>query len=218
MSRPSDLALNKGRAVAALSAPTRRLHRLVLTMFVATGQAPPRARTDAMARENGIDPRPAWAELVEGDVIALDEDGEIRAAYPFSPTPTRHVVTWEGGPTTFAMCAVDALGMSAMLDRPVTITSTEPGTDTPVTVEVHRDRARWIPDTTVVLAGAVDGTCSPSVDRTCGHIDFFTSAHTAQAWASSHPGISAVVLDQVEALACGIREFGSLLHGPAAEG
>lgn len=144
MSRPSDLALNKGSAVAALSVPARSLHRLVLTMFVETGQAPPRARTDAMAQEHGIDPRPAWSELVEADVIALDEHGEIRAAYPFSPTPTRHGVTWEGGPTTFAMCAVDALGVSAMLDRPVTITSTEPGTDTPVTVGVSRPSPRSV--------------------------------------------------------------------------
>lgn len=215
MNQP-DLALNKGSAVAGLSAPARSLHRSVLTVFVETGQAPPRARTDAVAREHGIDPRPAWAELVAGDVLALDQHGEIRAAYPFSPTPTRHTVRWKGGPTTFAMCAVDALGVSAMLDRPVTITSTEPGTDTPVTVEVDRDRARWTPDTGVVLAGATDGACCPSVDRTCGHIDFFTSAHTAHAWAAAHPDISAVVLDQTEALACGISEFGTFLREPAA--
>ena len=65
------------------------------------------------------------AELAGRDVIAFDADGEIRAAYPFSPTPTPIQVSWEGGPAAYAMCAIDALGISAMLGRPVTITAAE---------------------------------------------------------------------------------------------
>jgi hypothetical protein len=33
------------------------------------------------------------------------------------------------------MCAIDALGMSAMLSHPVTITAAEPGTGRTITVE-----------------------------------------------------------------------------------
>jgi len=36
--------------------------------------------------------------------------GEIRAAYPFSPVPTPIQVRWAGGPVTYAMCVIDALG------------------------------------------------------------------------------------------------------------
>lgn len=145
-------------------------------------------------------------------MLALDEQGEIRAAYPFSPNPTSHVLKWAGGPTAYAMCAIDALGMSAMLDRPVTITSTEPRTGATITVDVDRDRAQWTPDTAVVLAGATDDACCPSVDRTCGHINFFTSARAAQAWQAAHPHITCVILDQAEALACGVAEFGALMR------
>lgn len=37
-------------------------------------------------------------------------------------------MSWAGGPTAYAMCAIDTLGMSAMLGRPVTITAAEPDT------------------------------------------------------------------------------------------
>jgi hypothetical protein len=57
------------------------------------------------------------AELAASDVIAFDDGGRIRAAYPFSPVPTLIRVRWPGGPTVHAMCAIDALGLSAMLDR-----------------------------------------------------------------------------------------------------
>jgi alkylmercury lyase-like protein len=46
------------------------------------------------------------------------------------------------------MCAIDALGMSAMLGRPVTITST----DRIITVHVNHDTAHWIHDTAIVFA------------------------------------------------------------------
>ena len=44
--------------------------------------------------------------------------------YPFSAATTAHTVAIEGGPTVFAMCAVDALGIADMLGTDVTITST----------------------------------------------------------------------------------------------
>lgn len=75
------------------------------------------------------------------------------------------------------MCAIDALGMSAMLGIPVTITSTEPST---VTVQVDHYTARWSPDAVVVFAGTIGGACCPSVDRTCGHINFFTTPEAAR--------------------------------------
>lgn len=207
-----DLELDKGAAAAALTAPARRLHQLVLTAFAATGRAPGRADVQRMARERGVDPDPALAELVTRDLLAVDERGEIRAAYPFSPTPTRHRASWAGGPTVYAMCAVDALGMSAMLDRPVTITSADPGSGATITVEVDHDHARWHPHTAVVFAGAAGAACCPSADRTCGHINFFTSAEAAHTWAAERSGVTGSVLDQHHALACGIAEFAGLLQ------
>ncbi|MGH3864386.1 alkylmercury lyase family protein [Actinokineospora sp.] len=213
---PTNLNLNKACAAVALSPAARAVHRWVLRVFAETGRAPSRADLERKAREHtatsGVDHGAVVAELVDRDVLAVDERGEIRAAYPFSPAPTRHRVTWESGTTVDAMCAVDALGMSAMLGVPVTITSTEPGNDHTVTVHVDRDTARWEPNTAVVFAGQAGDACCPSVDSTCGHINFFTTPDAAHDWAARNPGITGVVLDQDQALAGGIAEFGALLQ------
>jgi hypothetical protein len=128
MTEPPNLDLNKCRAATALTPPAQRMHRAVLTAFAETGQAPLRADLERMARDRGIDAGRALTELIERDLVALDERGEIRAAYPFSPVPTRHRVTWDRGPIVYAMCAVGALGMSAMLGHPVTMKARNGGT------------------------------------------------------------------------------------------
>lgn len=209
----SDPDLDKADATAALTVPARQLHRWVLTAFAQTGNAPRRTEIETAAHEAGIDPGTALAELAARDVLAVDQHGEVSAAYPFSPAPTRHRVTWAGG-SAYAMCAVDALGMSAMLGVPVTITSTEPDTDRTITVRVDRDTARWQPDTAVVFVGHTEGDadCCPSVDRTCSHINFFTTPDAAREWATDNPHVTGTVHDQNQALAHGIAEFGELLR------
>ncbi|WP_219418051.1 alkylmercury lyase family protein [Pseudonocardia nigra] len=207
-----DLELNKCAAAAALTPPARQLHRWALTAFAETGHAPSRADLERMARDHGIDPDLVLAELTGRDVLAVDEQGKIRAAYPFSPVPTRHRVTWDGSAGVYAMCAIDALGISAMLGLPVTITSTEPGTNHSVTVQVDHHKAGWEPETAVVFAGSTADTCCPSVDRTCSHINFFTTPKAAHDWAASNPAITGVFLDQDQALTNAIVEFGALMQ------
>jgi hypothetical protein len=215
MSERPNPQLNKAWAALALSSAGRTVHRWVLTVFAETGHAPSRADLDRVARDYGVDPGSVLAELTGRDVLALDERGGIRAAYPFSPVPTRHRVTWVGGAGVHAMCAVDALGISAMLGVPITITSSEPGTDRTVTVQVDHDNARWEHATAVVFSGHTrtnNAACCPSVDRTCGHINFFTTPKAAQNWTGEHPDVTGVVLDQDQALASGVTEFGALLQ------
>src|SRR6266516_1292063 len=116
-------------------------------------------------------------------LAAFAQTGEIRAAYPFSPSPTPIRVSGEGGPVTYAMCAIDALGISAMLGRPVTITAAEPGTGRVITVHADGDHARWDPQGAVVFAGTTGDNCCHAADRTCGYINFFTTARAARTWA-----------------------------------
>jgi len=211
MTEIPDLQLNKHQAATALTPPSRQLHRRILTAFADTGHAPSRNVIEQMALDHGVDPGPALSELTDADVLAVDDHGEIRAAYPFSPTPTRHRVTWDGSAGVYAMCAIDALGMSTMLGHPVIITSTEPGTDRPVTVHVDHGAALWIPDSTVVFAGASGDACCPSINRTCHHINFFTSHAASRDWVARNPTVTGIVLDQTQALASGVAEFGALL-------
>lgn len=186
------------------------------TAFADTGHPPATTRLARLARDQGADPERVLAELAARDVVVFDDRGEIRAAYPFSPVLTAIRVVWDGGPAVFAMCAIDALGVSAMLDRPIIITAAEPDTGAAITVQVDHDTARWTPESAVVLAGSRSDACCPSVDRTCGNINFFTSEQAAHAWAARRPEVSGAVLDQAHALACGVTEFSTLLHDSAA--
>jgi hypothetical protein len=211
MTESAGSDLNKCCAAAALTRPARRVHLAVLTAFTVAGQPPPRDELERIARAHGGDPDAALAELAAADVIAFGADGEIRAAYPFSPVPTPIQVRWAGGPLVYAMCAIDALGMSAMLGRPVTITAAEPGTSRIITVHADGSRARWEPRAGVVFAGAAGEPGCPSADGSCGYINFFTSARAARAWARHHPEVTGTVMSRQGALNCGIAEFGTLL-------
>src|SRR5882757_6302815 len=167
---------SKRTAAAHLSPPARHVHRAILTEFARNGQAPTQAD---LADAHGIDLAGTLAELTAADLIVIDDEGDLRGAYPFSATPTPHRVTIADGPTVHAMCAIDALGISAMLGRQVTITSDEPGTGHIVIVHVDGDQADWTPSTTVVVAATTDDCCVPSAQRTCPHINFFTTPTAA---------------------------------------
>ena len=151
--QPAALGLNKGCPDGALTPPARKVHLAVMAAFAGTGRAPARGELERIARAHGGRSRRGAGQLAARDVIAFGADGEIRAAYPFSPVPTPIQVRWAGGPLTYAMCAIDVLGISAMLGPPVTIIAAEPGTGRIITVHANRGQARW--DTTA-------RSCSPA--------------------------------------------------------
>ena len=153
------------------------------------------------------------AELADGDFMCLDDAGQITAAYPFSALPTRHRVRISGEAAVFAMCAIDALGISAMTGRPVVIESADPGSGERVTVNVDSESSSWDPVTAVVYVGRTAGQCAgPSASVCCGHVNFFATGAAATAWAASHPEITGGILDQARALHVGIGIFGPLLR------
>ncbi len=195
-----------------LSGAARQVHRAVLAAFARTGQPPARSELERLARSHGASPDAVVAELAGADVIAFGAGGGIRAAYPFSPVRTSIRVSWAGGPLTYAMCAIDALGMSAMLGRPVTITAAEPGTGRVITVHADGDRARWDPQTTVVFAGSAGDARGPSADCACSYINFFATARAARAWARRHREVTGRLLTQDAALRSGVAQFGTLLQ------
>ena len=195
-----------------LSVPALQVHQAVLATFVRSGQPPARCELERLARERGADPGAVLTELAESDVLAFTADGRIRAAYPFSAVTTPIQVSWAGGPDAYAMCAIDALGMSAMLGRPVTITAAEPGTGCVITVRADGDQARWDPRTAVVFAGSVGDADRPSADRTCSFINFFATARSARAWARRNPEVAGRLLTQEDALRSGVAQFGTLLQ------
>jgi hypothetical protein len=189
--------------LAGVSAAARGLHRAILRGFAATG-APP----DVAGQDMDV----LLRELHDRDVVRLDEHGAVRAAYPFSARPTAHTVAVAGGPTVYAMCAIDALGIAAMLGRDIVVRSTDRQNGRPVTVTIHDGHAQWEPVTAVVYNGAYGGDCcTPAVDRRCTVMNFFTDRASAHGWLATHPDVSGEVLDQDQALRLGTDIFGRLL-------
>jgi Alkylmercury lyase len=211
---PSDhpVALAKATSAARLSRPARLVHQAIIRTFARTGQAPARADLDQAAVAAGVELAAALAELTRADLVVTDPSGHLLAAYPFSATPTPHRLTLADGTSAHAMCAIDALGVSAMLGQPVAVASAEPDTGQPVSVRVNGDHATWQPPTAVVLAAATADCCAPSAERTCGYINFFTTDAAARAWAGDHLELSWTLLDQAQALASAAAEFGPLLR------
>lgn len=64
--------------------------------------------------------REGLAALDQADLLHLDAD-RVRLIYPFSADPTPFVVELAGGGRRHACCAIDALGIAALLGAPIVI-------------------------------------------------------------------------------------------------
>jgi hypothetical protein len=109
----SFLAAGGAAKRAGLAAGPRALYQAVLRSFAETGRPPGPGELEDTARRHGLAIGQALAGLAAADVLGLDGQGRIRMAYPFSASPTPHVVAIAGGPRVHAMCAIDALGSGA---------------------------------------------------------------------------------------------------------
>jgi hypothetical protein len=199
---PAAAALGTWRRSCAdsLGPVERAVHQAVLITFAAVGRPPAAAELAALAIDGrGIDE--VLAELHRLDVIRLGDDGGIAVAYPFSATPTRHRVHvgGPGGLVVFAMCAVDALGISAMLGgRDTLIESVAAATGAPITITTRDGRTSWQPASAVVFLSTMAGS-GPSADCCCQDLNFFTDHTSARAWTASHPQVPGHILDQADA-------------------
>ena len=96
---------------AALSAAARSALSEILDRFIAEA-----ATIDITTLRH----RAAVAELDERDLVYVS-DGHVVLAYPWSGTPTPFLTVLPGGRERWACCAIDALGVPAMLGQPVTV-------------------------------------------------------------------------------------------------
>jgi len=204
-----------GRAGRGRRAPAagglRAVHQAVLRHFTATGSAPEPEALEPAAARYGRTAAEVLAELDREDFLTIGADGKIRAAYPFSVTQTPHRVRITGGTEVWSMCAIDALGIPAMLGQDVVITSRDPVTGEPVTVTAGPDRTTvWQPGGTVVYTGS--RSCSgPAATVCCDALNFFTSTASARTWAREHPDVTGNVAGQSRAEEIVRQIFGALL-------
>jgi hypothetical protein len=188
----------------------RAVQQAILRAFATTGHPPAPGDLDAVTAGSGRSPAEVMSALHDVDAIRLAPDGQITVAYPFSATPTRHRIQLGDRVDVYAMCAIDALGMSVMLGEDTLIESVDVATGQPVTVTTIGSQTSWEPAGAVVFIGA-DAGGGPSADCCCDYLNFFTDRAAAQAWTRGHPRVPGQILDQTEAEDLGVRLFGHLL-------
>ncbi|MFC1417734.1 organomercurial lyase [Streptacidiphilus cavernicola] len=204
----------RGR-LAPVERGLRAVQQAVLGHFATTGQAPDAAVLAPAAAPSGRPVAEVLAELADQDFLTLDDQGQIRAAYPFSAVPTAHQATIAGGAVVWSMCAIDALGIPAMVGADAVISSADPVTGEAVTVSSTDGRMVWEPAGAVVFVGR--RCCEGAAAAVCCDVlNFFTSPASARQWADSHPDVVGDVVDQDQAVALGVGIFGGLLETTTA--
>jgi alkylmercury lyase len=202
---------------AVLPDPLRVFHQRLLGAFLTRTGSPDARVVDDLAAELRLDSQAALAALAAADLVhTARATGTIVVAYPFSGRPTPYRVELAGGPTVFAMCAVDALGIPQMLRRDGRISSVDPTSGQPITVEVHAGAWRFQPATTVLLSGRTgDGdACDTAADWCCPYINLHTDPEAADTYRRAHPDMTATLLGQAEAVQAAGQAFGGLLDPP----
>jgi hypothetical protein len=208
---PFDAAGRAGRGrLAPVAGGLRAVQQAVLRHFATTGDAPESADLESEAAPHGRTAVDVLADLAAEDFLSLDDQGRIRAAYPFSAAPTAHRVRLADGVEVWSMCAVDALGIPDMLGTDAVITSADPVTGEIITVTSTCGRMTWLPSTSVIYIGQRSCT-GPAAEVACGALNFFTSRRNARSWAKQHLDYTGKAVDQTHAEALGRAVFGPLL-------
>jgi len=99
-----------------------RIHGIVLSGYVMSGRAPATVEVAAAAGLALDEAGSVLRRLAGRDLLILDTAGRISSSYPFTDGPTEHQVE-AGNLSVGALCAIDALGIGAMLERDVAVRS-----------------------------------------------------------------------------------------------
>jgi hypothetical protein len=193
-----------------LSSTERALYRWVLERFALA--VPPTAEQLAeQARTLALETSATLAALAREDLVHTDDEGAVTVAYPFSARARGHEVVVEGR-VVQAMCAIDALGIAAMLHKSIEVRSRDPISGNEIRVRTNPESVTgWEPETAVVLAGS--SACErPSYRGCCDILNFFESNENAQRSLHENPNVEGMPISIHQAAAAGRAIFGSLFE------
>jgi hypothetical protein len=198
------MSLGTTRVVKQMAGPCLPVYRAIIDGIVSSGAPPPDDVLSDLTRLPSGRVAAVLAALAEQDWLTLHADGTLASIYPFSLTPTGIVVSI-GGVERHAMCAIDALGMAAMLNRPVLVLAGCAECDAPISIATTRDvLENHAPPATVVTARYAIG---PASRTRCGVMRFACSAGHGRRWLDAHGLPDDVVLQVEEAYLLARRQF-----------
>jgi hypothetical protein len=190
-----------------LNDQTRRLHRALIDAVLETGSVP---GLSALADQLDTPPeaiQEGLRDLAAADYLALDTGGQVTCLYPLSVSPTPHAVVIDGV-RRFAMCAIDALGIPAMLDQELDIEGSCAVCDAPIALRVLPGTVvTVVPATTMVVARRDEA--EPAFAACCPFTVFVCSQEHAEQFVRRITG--AHTLPLTEALTHAEEIFGGLL-------
>ncbi len=186
------------------------LHQRTLLALGHTGKPPTRDQLETWASELHIDLDASLPHLIEAELVFLDPAGqEITGGVPFAPGPTEHQVRIVGGPSVSANCAIDALGIAAVLGRDVDVESLDPFTGQEVTASSRAGHWTWRPvDAVVFLGSSGQGRLT---ETCCPVINFFITIDHARSYQRTY-ALEGVVLAFSDAVEAATLVFGELLN------
>ncbi len=195
---------------ARLSDAERALYFWILRRFSTDG-CPSNTETRFEAERLGLDPEAVFARLSREDLVHLGADGEITVAYPFSGHTTAHRVRFASGHETYAMCALDALGIAPMLEQTIAIESRDPLSSEEIHVRLPPEGdGVWQPHSAVVVAGVLERQAD-SCRGCCPVVNFFATSNNAEHWLEAHPDVRGQTISLPEAIAAGRAVFADAL-------
>jgi mercuric reductase len=176
-------------------------HRAVLRSLYEKGQAPDPATL----------PEGALARLGADDLVVVSTDGtRILGAYPMTTEPTPHRLILPGC-TVQAMCAVDALSVSAMFGGAVEIESKCRVTGDPVRVKMNRETiVSASPEGVLVGVRWDKGCCGAAAHSLCVEMVFLRDEAAARHWSGGDVEAH-TVLSLAEGAEFGARFFTPLV-------
>jgi hypothetical protein len=148
-------------------------------------------------------------KLDQLDVIHLTNDKTtIAAAYPFSGSPTAHVITFtrESFKSLYAMCAIDALGVGFMFNCDVILESKCNHCNERIKVVIEKNEIISLDPEELVVWGDMEySDCA--ADSICKNINFFSSKDHFTEWRTEFPKRRGCLLQIQEAFYLGKKFF-----------
>lgn len=148
------------------------------------------------------------------DIIHLtDNNDTISAAYPFSNSKTKYLINFpnDNYKPVFAMCAIDAFGISFMLNKNIVISSECFYSKEKINIEIRNNKiVRVNPKETVVWYD-MDLSCY-AAESQCEKLNFFSSKRDFNSWKKIIEDRTGYLLNINEAFYLGSLFFKSRLN------
>ncbi|MCH7973161.1 MAG: hypothetical protein IH949_04620 [Bacteroidetes bacterium] len=198
-----------------LTEKENEIRKFILTTTPALGQIP--QKKEILAFINNLDEielEYILKKLDDYDIIHLiDNNGTISVAYPFSNFKTKHLINFsdDNYKSVFAMCAIDALGISFMLNKDIIINSECFYSNEKIKIEIMNNKYISInPQGTVVWYDMELSSCA--TDSQCQNLNFYSSKENCNSWKKIEKSRTGYLLNMNEALYLGSMCFKNRLN------